>query len=1139
MKKSKSFAILLVLFSLGFYTFGYNEKPKEVKADIVNINEKALPVEAVTGSAISIVSDIRSIPTRINKNTINPPSKTNLIPNQSQHFHDLRCYDGSLHICKGTNCIYEKKLLASSGTNAYLSTDEGDTWDLVLESTRSLGSIIYGNGKFLVIGDSGFYISKDGINYDHVTFKISVGDYPDDILSPSYITYVSTNKTFYVQVTPSGMNRRTAYIVSSKNGYDWTYETTVYQYSDRYLKGIGHSVDKNGNAILIYAMDTSYKRVQIKSDGSIDNSSWIYVEELDNLMQIGNSVYLEQWRPSNPNRVLSSMRIMNINQSESHALPYDFQDPMFIKSAQYGNGIWLNIFGGVYKSSKLPDFTKVNNHNLTTGVSTLSNMIFGNDKFFVSNASSWMGPFYLSMTSNGVDWISKPTPVQFYHIAFNADNGSGTIDKNTCIKIGKYYNTSEKEVIPTCDKVVESISPTNPIQEVFYNENIITTATATYLDGSTSIINCSSDYNPKTLGLSNVKIKYKGEVIKAGNNGSLENTIKVTVKDYITSIVPEEINQTVYYGKPINLNFKIKKASTGNVEYVDVATSNNYISTEIGDQKVTLGYNKLSKLNGSYHTQEINIKVLPGLEKIEALYPNQTVYKGETPNLRVNAYYMDGSIKEVGSLNNFNPSEIGNQLVNLSYEDEGIIKHATCNVTVKPNLVKIMAFSNKSNALYGEDVEFSCRAYYEDGSTSDLLISPINGFDYDKNKLGSQNIVFSYSENGITETSSINIEVLDYPLSLNVNFVKNFIYQTQEVSINSAVVNLASGAKNTNPDIIIGEYDNITPGIKQVSVVYSLNGVSVFDYKEIEILPDLYKISVDEKDLTIYREQNLPIKVTAHFNIGGEKILNDSDYFIEGFDNNIHNRDGENYTITYANKGVTETEQVFITILPNIRSLNIETASQTTEGVHIQFDLEVIYEDDLKLLLTEKDIPHKNLKILNYNIEEVGYQDIIFEYSEGSKILSKDIKIRVRALINVSIPIDMFIEIEPNQEGNEQSYEISIVNNSKEPIVVSVSKFQNSSSYFKNVLPSKHIDWSNLGLFKSKDIAIGFENKNGWMKNNLNGPIYVSEFKKTQDLGIIDTISVSTGNIIINHGSSFNKKNTITLSIIWEIKLLD
>lgn len=39
---------------MGFYTFGYNEKPKEVKADIVNINEKTLPVEAVTRSAIII-----------------------------------------------------------------------------------------------------------------------------------------------------------------------------------------------------------------------------------------------------------------------------------------------------------------------------------------------------------------------------------------------------------------------------------------------------------------------------------------------------------------------------------------------------------------------------------------------------------------------------------------------------------------------------------------------------------------------------------------------------------------------------------------------------------------------------------------------------------------------------------------------------------------------------------------------------------------------------------------------------------------------------------------------------------------------------------------------------------------------------
>lgn len=68
--------------------------------------------------------------------------------------------------------------------------------------------------------------------------------------------------------------------------------------------------------------------------------------------------------------------------------------------------------------------------------------------------------------------------------------------KITCGKTeGKYYDSDGNEVSPICGKIVTSIIPTNTNQTVYTNDNLITTARATYKDGSEKTLVCTTNFS--------------------------------------------------------------------------------------------------------------------------------------------------------------------------------------------------------------------------------------------------------------------------------------------------------------------------------------------------------------------------------------------------------------------------------------------------------------------------------------------------------------------------------------------------------------------------------------------------------------------------------------------------------------------
>lgn len=717
--------------------------------------------------------------------------------------------------------------------------------------------------------------------------------------------------------------------------------------------------------------------------------------------------------------------------------------------------------------------------------------------------------------------------------------GSGDMSAYPCYSstttvIG-YKCTLSADTTPICDQVVTSILPVAATQTVYYNGSMDCTCNATFLDGHTATVSCTaSGFNKSSLGSQSVTLTYSGLVTNAKTSGSLMATVNVTVVDYVVAISATSGTQSIYYGGAIVSTALITKASGGTITVP--CTVSGFSNSTVGAQTVTLTYTGMTTNTGTYPSCTAIVTVLPGLVSITPTFSSQTIYKGGTPVLTATATYMDGSSKPVTPLNDFNSTAIGTQTVTLSYSDQGMTKTASCTVTVKPNLTNLTVSTNKDSVLYNTDIIFTSTAFYEDGSYK--VVSSTNVTPYQKIQLGSQTVSYCYTENGITANAEITIVVLDYPTELNIILDNKQIYQTQSISIQNATITLASGnTKSVSPEV--SSYDNMNVGNEDVTFSYTLNGVSVTNVVTIEVLADLYDLRLSSDSLTIYKGQDLDLAVYAEFNINGEVKLTPSDYTIVGFDNDVYDRGGKHYNLTYTDKGVRVDKTIFIIVLPNITDINATYPEQTTEGTHMPFVAKVTYEDGRIITLTEADIGKvTGLSIENYDINLVGYQDIIIKYEEGGITVSQSVNIRVRAIIRVSIPISSLISIN-SSTGMVYSSDLMIDNQSKESVVIGISSIDKASGGLNDVLPDQYLEWTKLGKNDSKNIAVGiYYASANWLRRDLADPLYIVEASNSS-IGIIDKESSGSLEFQIKHGNSFETTMGFEYVIQWTIRLAE
>lgn len=218
-----------------------------------------------------------------------------------------------------------------------------------------------------------------------------------------------------------------------------------------------------------------------------------------------------------------------------------------------------------------------------------------------------------------------------------------------CGTYGNAYSCGKTSVI-SCEKVVKSITATHPIQAIYTGEALITTVTATYLDGSTKVVIANTTFNTNTAVTDeNVTLRYSDAF---GNTKTC--TIKVTVvlrtktcenghtynlkndgtdpgcpycKAWLRSLVvadPATGSITIYRGTTLKENGVLLMATylDGRKELLDSGYVNNLDKNYIGSQTVTISYKgKNTSLNV---TVKRNIVQCPVCKRYYELFPDDT-----------------------------------------------------------------------------------------------------------------------------------------------------------------------------------------------------------------------------------------------------------------------------------------------------------------------------------------------------------------------------------------------------------------------------------------------------------------------------------------------------------------------------------
>ena len=252
----------------------------------------------------------------------------------------------------------------------------------------------------------------------------------------------------------------------------------------------------------------------------------------------------------------------------------------------------------------------------------------------------------------------------------------------------------EQDETPVCNQVVTSIISTNPNQTVNKGSNIVTTATASYLDGHTGTVNCTSNFNPNQLGPQTVTLTYNGLVDNAKTTGSKTCTVNVTVKDpfKLSSLTVSPTSQEVFrYQSPsfsVTANY-----DNGTSKQVTGYSISTYNSSTLGTQTVIITYTETDVTK----TASVNVTVknlttvcsvcntvyyldnndtdqgCPNCNStiigITASPDNVVLHQGEPLDITVEAEYANGKRSVIsGWTSNYDSTQVGIQEVTVKYQ---------------------------------------------------------------------------------------------------------------------------------------------------------------------------------------------------------------------------------------------------------------------------------------------------------------------------------------------------------------------------------------------------------------------------------------------------------------------------------------
>ena len=421
-------------------------------------------------------------------------------------------------------------------------------------------------------------------------------------------------------------------------------------------------------------------------------------------------------------------------------------------------------------------------------------------------------------------------------------------------------------------------------------------------DGSVTV----STYNPSTTG------SKQHLAIKLGT-ATASNTIDVEAYNYISNSTLVKPRKTSYkYGEALDLkggklDFTWKSGNMTNAVLTSDMVSG-YSATKLGTQTVTVKYNaKYTLSDGNTLTDTITktftVNVDNEAQSIEITPPSKTQYnyglKLDLSGGKILVKYTDGTTKNItmtadmitendGSTVNMSPDETNfvdnkySKTLKISYKEDEATKTVNYPITIINDIKSITMHTtptktkyNVNDALDVTNGEIKIVRAIGNPEIKTITSNMVSGFNSSKENTALP-LTVSYTENGITKTTTFTVSVEDQVTAIRINKTPKTKYKYNEnLDVSTGQLEITKGSGTTTIPItsnMVTGYDKTKLGDQELTVTYG---------------GKTQKYTVNVKDY-VTGISITPNAITGTYNDEIEKLINDNDI---------------SYTVTYAKAG--------------------------------------------------------------------------------------------------------------------------------------------------------------------------------------------------------------------------------------------
>ena len=613
--------------------------------------------------------------------------------------------------------------------------------------------------------------------------------------------------------------------------------------------------------------------------------------------------------------------------------------------------------------------------------------------------------------------------------------GFDSSKENTKLPLTVSYTENGETKTTTYDVLIKdtvtAVSMKNtPKTDYKYNEPLdLSNGTITITKGSgTKDIavtdNMVSGYDPTKLGKQTITVSYGGKT----------TSYEVNVKDYVTgiSITPNAITGTYNdeLGTLINDNdiiYTVTYAKAGAKTPTALTESmvTGYNKTSLTDQNLTVTYTDQdtnSYTNGKSFTTNLSVKLENEVSKVTIIPPTKTEYNhGDQIDLtggKITVTYTDGTTKEEsitsavitekdGGALNMNPTiseyEKNNKLskiLTLKYTaNNGVTGTASYPITIT-NIIQSVAIEtlptkvkyNVKETLDTTGGKLKITRATGTTETIDITKEMISGFDSSKENTKLP-LTISYTENGVTKTTTFTISVEDPIISMEIKTTPKTEYKYGEpLDLSNGVITIVrpSGPeeKQITEEMVTG-YEPTKIGEQELTIKYGGQElkykVNVKDYITGIILTPPTKVKYEygeDLDLTGGNIQEVMASGVATSPVA----LTDSKVTISGY--NPKQEGAQTIDVMY--KG--QKEQFGVIVENNIQSIIMKTTPKAEYKYGEPLNIAGGTIETIRSNGAKETINITTSMVTGYNPNKIGKQKITVTYKDKTTVYEVDVK---------------------------------------------------------------------------------------------------------------------------------------------------